>query len=581
MRKRFTTILGLLLTMTLQLQAQTTAVEPDASGMEKTAQEWTKSVKMGWNLGNSLECPGTETSWGNPKTTKEMVHTFREAGFDGIRIPISWGDHLADESAMTIDEEWLARVKEIVDWCLDEGMCVFINDHHEPWYDRHPSYDLQEENNKKLAAMWTNIATYFRDYGENLIFGGTNETISLNADGSDNWGTPTAEFQEVQNSYNQTFIDAVRATGGKNYYRVLVVQTYGCNPYTGLNGFIIPTDLVENRLCVEYHYYDPWGYGLLSENPADNYYYWGEAYKDKAAAAGMKVPSDNEKTQANLFERIRKSWWDKGLGVIMGEFGVTNHYTADDKETQQENMSYFLKTTLGQARERGFAAFVWDNNAFGNGNEKFGIFRRTGTTATVGNEYFLKGLCEGAGVEYKEPEKKDDEGGDDVEGGDVIWEGDEMMDWGNGIQLNISNSEFAGYSKDVKLILYYTLDYTDYNMIQFFYGDWKNNPSFNVDGNEIEKEFTPSSFYPVGNGDECTSIITFSEDVYTKLTELGLYIQGHGVRLNKVVLAEPTGIHSVFKDTNSDGRVYNLAGQRVSKAVKGVYIKDGKKYVVK
>lgn len=567
-------LLSVLMLSGSSVQAQTTAVDPDATGMEMTAQEWTKGVVMGWNLGNSLECPTSETSWGNPKTTKEMIHVVREAGFNGIRIPIRWADHLADAATMTIDEAWLKRVQEIVDWCLEEDMFVVINDHHEEWYDRHPTYDKQEENNQKLAALWTNVATYFRDYGCKLAFAGTNETTI-------NWANPTKENQEVQNSYNQTFVDAVRATGGKNYYRVLVVQTYACSPYHGLSGFVIPEDPAEKRLCVEYHYYDPYGYGLLSDNASQNYYYWGEAYKAKAEAQGMKVPSDNEKTQENLFERIRKKWWDEGLGVVMGEFGVTNHFKAEDKETQQENMSYYLKTTLGHARERGFAAFLWDNNGFGNGNEKFGLFRRSGTTATVGNEYFLKGLCEGAGIEYHESEGGGEDGGETVEGGDVIWEGDEMMDWGNGLQLPIANTEFSGYSKDVRLILDYTLDFSDYNMIQFFYGDWKENPSFIIDGITYEKEYTPSNVHPIGNGEDGESIISFSEDVYNTLKEKGMNIQGHGVRLKKVVLADPTGIRSVFTNTDDNSPVYNLAGQQVKSTKKGVYIKNGKKYIVK
>jgi len=351
---------------------------------------------LGWNLGNALECPKAETDWGNPKTTHDMIKAVRAAGFNAIRIPVRWAGHLTDETTMAIDEAWLARVKEIVDWCLAEDMYVMINDHHEHWYERNPTYEKQAENNRKLKAMWTNIATYFRDYGERLAFAGTNETTI-------NWADPTVENQEVQNSYNQTFIDAVRATGGKNYYRNLIVQTYACNPRHGLSGFTIPNDPVEGRMSVEFHYYDPYGYGLLTGKADHDYYYWGEAYKAKAEAMGCKVPADNEATQVELFNRIQQAWGAKGLGVIMGEFGVTNHYTQEDKETQQENMVYYLKTTVANARERGFAPFVWDNNGFGNGNERFGIFKRREGMA-VGCEYFLRGLTEGSKQEYRKPE---------------------------------------------------------------------------------------------------------------------------------------------------------------------------------
>ena len=171
-------------------------VEPNNEGMTLSAQEWTRDVVMGWNLGNSLECPYTETEWGNPKTTKAMIHAVAEAGFNAIRIPVRWINHVNNTTDMIVNADWLARVKEVVDWCLEENMYVIINSHHEEWYDRNPYYSKQEENNRMLAALWTCIATYFRDYDQRLIFAGTNETTV-------NWAAPTAEQQAVQNSYNQ------------------------------------------------------------------------------------------------------------------------------------------------------------------------------------------------------------------------------------------------------------------------------------------------------------------------------------------------------------------------------------------
>ena len=151
-----------------------------------------------------------------------------------------------------------------------------------------------------------------------------------------------------------------------------------------------------------------------------------------------------------------------------------------------ENLQYYYKCMVNAAREHGFAAFAWDNNVFGNGTEKFGIFKRNSNMA-VGNEYALKGICEGAGTEYVEPEHH--EGGETVVAGDLFWDGDAVMDWGDGLQLTIPGSDIKNYGKDIMIYLVYTLDYTDYNMIQFFYGDWKSNPSFFVNGSEINKEF--------------------------------------------------------------------------------------------
>lgn len=540
--------------------------------MTLSAQEWDKNVVMGWNLGNSLESSGGEKGWGNPETTQEMIKFIKSMGFNAIRIPVRWTEQLSDETNMTVKEEWLNRVKEIVDWCLAEDMYVIINTHHEAWLDRNPFNATKTENNRKLAALWKCIATFFRDYDQRLAFAGTNETIAI-INGQENWNKPEAEWQAVQNSYNQTFVNAVRATGGKNYYRHLVVQTYACNGYYGLDGgFTVPTDVVEGRLSVEFHCYDPYEYA-----GSGAYYYWGAEYKKM----GKTVPTSDETTIISYFGNIVKTWWNKGLGVVMGEYGATCHYTTDDKQTQMENQQYYYKCMVSSARKRGFAAFAWDNNAFGNGTEKFGIFRRTASGITVGNAYPLKGICEGAGVEYKEP---DTPGGGETTEGTVIWEGDAVLDWGDGLQLNIPGSEFSAQGKDVRLILQYTLDYKDYNMIQFFYGDWKANPSFIINGTTYSKEYIPSEVHGVGNGESCTSTITFEESVYNTLAQKGIAIQGHGIRLNKVLLSNvATGIQAphLTPSTHPSPFTYTVSGQRVAQPVKGIYIRQGRKVIVK
>ena len=555
--KRFI-ISGIVVLMSLSGYCQD--VTPDNEGMTLSAQEWTKNVVMGWNLGNSMECPTNETEWGNPKTTKSMIHAVAEAGFNAIRIPVRWGNHITNQSSMSVDPTWLSRVKEIVDWCLEEDMYVIINSHHDDWYDRNPYYSKQEANNAKIRGMWTSIATYFRDYGEKLAFAGTNE-ITVN------WAAPTTEQQAVQNSYNQTFIDAVRATGGKNYYRHLIVQTFACSPYHGLNGFTIPTDKVEGRMSVEFHYYDPYEYCGSCQ-----YYYWGNAYKDKG-----KTPSSNEQTITSLFDRISNTWMKKGLGVVMGEYGVANHYTEDDKQTQQENAQYYLKCLVSEARKHGFAAFVWDNNAFNNGQENFGIFKRWQNMA-VGNTYFLKGITEGAGTEYKEP----DTPGDDPTGEGVdIWEGNSRLDWGNGLQLNIPASVFEGKGESVQLVLSYTQDYTDYDDLQLFYGDWSEMVEYQVGGNTFTGDFSPSSFYSTGSGTSHVTALSFSPAVLSVIQKKGVVIQGHGIILNKVSISDPTSVHEI-KVGNEAPAIYTISGSRVyHPQSKHLYIVNGKKVIMK
>ena len=545
---------------TLSSRAQTVA--PDSEGMNLSAIEWTRDVVMGWNLGNALESSGGETNWGNPKTTQAMIKAVADAGFNAIRIPVRWTEQLSDAQNMVVKDTWLARVKEIVDWALAENMYVIINTHHEAWLDRNPFYSKQQENNQKLYALWTCIATYFRDYGEKLIFAGTNETTV-------DWSAPNTEQQTVQNSYNQTFVDAVRDTGGKNYYRNLVVQTFACSPYFGLNGLTIPTDKVEERLSVEFHYYDPYEYcGSCT------YYYWGEAYKDK----GRILTSSTESTITNLFDRITNSWTKKGLGVVMGEYGVSNHYTNDDMQTQQENMQYYLKCVTGEARKHGFAAFVWDNNAFNNGPENFGIFKRWNNMA-VGNTYFLKGITEGAGTEYVEPQYQgDDETGDGL----TVWEGDAMLDWGNGMQLTVPASLFEGKGNDVKLVLSYTQDYTDYDDIQLFYGDWSALLPYTVGENSYTGDFIPSNYYSTGSGTSHVTAFAFSEETLSVILQKGVVIQGHGIRLNKVTITTPTGISTIVGDNTKAFPIHTLDGKKVARTLPGhLYIQNGRKFIAR
>ena len=367
-----------------------------------TAQQWNKDV-VGWNLGNQFECsaPGqdgelmdigkpegsinAETAWGNPVVTKEMIQAVKKAGFNAIRIPIRWQCHITNAQAMSIDKAWIARIKEVVGWCLDNGLKVIINVHHEKWLEGRPTYQYKEENCQKLALLWMNIASEFANYDSRLAFAGTNEVHIR-----DNWGKPTAENLEVQNAYNQIFVDMVRATGGNNAKRHLILQTYVCNPWFGIeNGdFIIPKDAEgngNNYMSVEFHYYQPWSYAGDC-----TYDYWGDAYKD----AG-KIPAENEKTMTDFFDKVVNTWSNKGLGIVIGEWGVTDHYKSNSEKVH-ENMTYYCKFLTTEARKRGFSTFVWDNNHFGNGSEKYGIFDRF-KSMKVNAPWILEGIF---GKEY-------------------------------------------------------------------------------------------------------------------------------------------------------------------------------------
>ena len=540
------------------ISIQSRAMEHDVD-----AQTWCKNVVMGWNLGNSLEAEGTETSWGNPATTADMIKSIKGEGFNAVRIPVRWGQH-CDMSTMAIDEKWLSRVKEIVDWCLAENMYVIINTHHDLWLEHYPTNAKKTELNEKLGKLWTNIATAFADYDGRLAFAGLNE---VNAEG--NWGlTPTQENYDVTNSFNQTFVDAVRATGGNNALRNLVVQSYRCNPTMGLTNLVVPTDPTPNRLSVEFHYYDPYSY---CSGAAGSYNYWGIAFSDK----GTVTPDGNEKSLANFFLTIREKWWEQGLGVVIGEYGCSCHYTTADKATQEANMQYYMKCLVSEARKNGFAAFVWDNNAYGNGSEKFGIFDRK-NNMKVRTPFFLDGIKEGSKTEFVADVDYNMTDKDFGEGGKKVWSGNQAIDWGK--PVTIPASEFKNFTTQATIVIYYDQDASsDYEDIQPCNSAWKSMP-FTVEGMSFSGDFNPRSFYGTSGKSHITPMI-FTGTELNSLKSGGVIIQGHGITFTKVVLMDtPNAIHLPTVNPDSDNTLYDLRGVKISNPQNGkVYIVSGKK----
>jgi len=226
-------------------------IAPDVKGMASIAKVLAAKMFAGWNLGNSLEVPLDETYWGNPKVTQTLIDSVKAAGINSIRIPCSWNSHIENAGTCKLEASWLARVKEVVDYCFKNDMYVILNIHWDGgWLENNPTYSKQYAVNAKQKALWEQIAVSFRNYDEHLLFAGTNEVNIGSA-------TPTAENFEVQMSYNQTFIDAVRSTGGKNAYRDLVIQAFNTNIDQAVSNLIVSNDNIQDRLLVEVHYYDP------------------------------------------------------------------------------------------------------------------------------------------------------------------------------------------------------------------------------------------------------------------------------------------------------------------------------------
>jgi aryl-phospho-beta-D-glucosidase BglC (GH1 family) len=331
---------------------------------------------VGWNIGNSLEAVGGETAWGNPAINQQLINAVRAAGFNAVRIPVSWDLH-ANQTTLQIDPAWMARVKQVVDYAHGQGMYVILNIHWDGgWLEEHPLFSHQEAVNQKQRAYWTQIATFFRDYNERLLFAGTNE---VHAD----FGTPTSEHITVQQSYLQTFVDAVRATGGNNATRTLVVQTYNTNIWHGLDFFSLPTDSVANRLMVEVHHYDPYDYTL---NPSGSCLFWGAPYPTQGACTWAQ-----ESYHDDLFARVQTEWIDNGVPVIIGEYGV-----ATRPNLNLESRQFYLEYVNRAAAENGIKTFYWDNGVAPTQTNGFALFNRN--NGAIVDQGALSAVLRGAGV---------------------------------------------------------------------------------------------------------------------------------------------------------------------------------------
>lgn len=363
----------------------TNPIAADASGMGSTAVQLAAKIKLGWNIGNTLEATGGETAWGNPKVTKTLIDQVKANGFNAIRIPCSWNQYLANSATAQIKAEWLERVKEVVQYCVDNDMYVIVNIHWDGgWLENNITEAKKDENNAKQKAFWQQIATYLRGFDEHLLFAGANEPNVENA-------TQMA----VLTSYHQTFIDAVRSTGGKNAYRNLIIQ----GPSTDIEKTkdlmtTLPEDNVANRMMVEVHYYGPWNFAGLTKDESwgKMFYYWGTGYHSITDAERNATWGEEEYLETN-FKSMKTQFVDKGIPVILGEFGAIRRtsLTGDALTLHLNSRAYYLKTVVKQAKANGLIPFYWDEGSLDNFG--FGIFKRSDNT--VFDNQVLTALQEG------------------------------------------------------------------------------------------------------------------------------------------------------------------------------------------
>ena len=301
----------------------------------------------------------------------------RAAGFNAIRIPAAWNCHANPAGSTTIDAAWMARVKTVVDYAYNQGMYVILNIHWDGgWLQDHPivrvSSRLTTSSSRRSGRRSRPRSA---SYNERMMFAGTNE---VHAD----YNTPTSEHLRYSSAYNQMFVNAVRATGGNNASRTLVVQTYNTNAWHGLNFFTMPTDTIANRLIVEIHHYDPYDYTL---NPSGPCLAWGASFPQYSQCAWAQ-----ETYHTDLFAQVRNKWVANGIPVIIGEYGVGGR-----PNLNMASREFYYEFVTRTAQQNGIKTFVWDNGVPTVAAMAIALFNRS--TGAIVDQGALNAIMRGVG----------------------------------------------------------------------------------------------------------------------------------------------------------------------------------------
>jgi endoglucanase len=360
----------------------TSPAAPDSSGMPSTATQLAAQFTLGWNFGNTMEAIGGETAWGNPLISNELMALVKANGVTAVRLPVSW-DQYADQTTAAISPTWLARVRQVVQLAVDNGLYIVVNVHWDGgWLERRVTAADQVAVNHKQRAYWQQIATTLRDFDEHVMFASANEPDA-----------ETADQMAVLYTYHQTFVDAVRETGGRNAYRVLVVQ----GPRTDITltnslWSTMPTDTVANRLMVEVHFYDPFNFTLMSQDEVwgNQAYYWGAP--NHSTTDTIRNPTWGEEANVDArFASMKTKFVDQGIPVIVGEFSaqLRDSLTGDALALHLQSRRYYHQYVVKSAVTNGLRPFYWDVGAFAGG-----VFNRANNT--VADPAALLALQQGA-----------------------------------------------------------------------------------------------------------------------------------------------------------------------------------------
>ena len=376
MKKGISLLIALLLVLCMTTACATEEIViPEITGFtqfeipDNEAMAFLKKMGVGWNLGNTFDAYvdgaswfrgselDLETAWVGVKTSEELIVALHDAGFSSIRVPVSWHEHVDED--FTISEAWLGRVQEVVDYAVNQGMYVILNTHHDVYPEYYyPSKEHYETSERYITSIWTQLAARFQDYDEHLIFESMNEP-RLKDTGNEWYYNPTSiecqESAECINKLNQAFVNTVRAAGGNNAERYLMVPGYCAAPENAVNGvFILPQDTADNRIIVSAHAYTPYAFALQD-----------------GGTSTFTLGSNNQTSDINRFmASLYNTYIAQGIPVVIGEYG------ARDKGGNLQERVNFAAFYVTAASARNLPCLWWDNGAFSGSGELFGLINR-------------------------------------------------------------------------------------------------------------------------------------------------------------------------------------------------------------
>ena len=364
-----------------------------------TAMEMASEMYPGWNLGNTLE-PGPcdwlsdplkyETAWQGSMTTQKIIDFVKEQGFRSVRIPCSWMVHC--DQNYNIDTKWLDRVQEVVDYCINDGLYVVLNDHYDNGWIESSFADKTESSIKKNCALmgmlWRQIATRFRNYDHHLLFAGMNEPNAAGDSSQDKEGDIAALIR-----YEQAFVNAVRQTGGNNSSRVLVVQSPCTSIDLAYNYDVMPVDSKSDAMMLEVHFYSPYNFTMMSKDETWGYqsFYWGA--NNHVNGSNHNSTWGEETYVQSQLRQMKSKYTSKGIPVIMGEFGALwrTMPSGESQEKHDASIYSWYYTVAKFSIFNGVVPFVWDTNACK--RPSMDILNRK--TLKVFNQQALNGIMDG------------------------------------------------------------------------------------------------------------------------------------------------------------------------------------------